>query len=253
MFPRAAVMEKIEYATMYAHETAYWWYRGLQDLVERTIRCFAEKASSPPVILDAGCGTGRMMEIAKRYGSVEGFDFSPDALDFCAKRGLDSISRQDLNEWDPPLEKYDIVISLDVLCHSSIRDEALVIRKFQSALKPGGILILNLPAFELLRRNHDAAVHTRKRYVKRPAIKMLEKEGLHVIRASYRLPHLFGIMFLKKTLERLVRSPEIKSDLAVLPVWLNFPLFFLNRIENAFIQAGATIPLGGSLFIIGRK
>jgi 2-polyprenyl-3-methyl-5-hydroxy-6-metoxy-1,4-benzoquinol methylase len=250
--PRAIVMEKNEYAVMYALETDYWWYRGLHELVEKYIRFFSKK-NAPPSILDAGCGTGRMMELAGRFGSVEGFDFSQDAMHFSAMRGLDSISCQDLNTWTSAGEKYDIVISLDVLCHRSIRDEADVIRKFFYALRQNGVLILNLPAFELLRRNHDAAVHTRKRYTKKPTIKMLEKEGFRVIRASYRLPHFFIIMFAKKILERFFPSPTITSDLALLPVWLNNMLLFFNRIENAIVFSGITMPAGGSLFIVAQK
>jgi 2-polyprenyl-3-methyl-5-hydroxy-6-metoxy-1,4-benzoquinol methylase len=245
-------MEKNEYAIMYALETDYWWYRGLHELVEKYIRFFSKK-NAPPSILDAGCGTGRMMELAVRYGSVEGFDFSQEAMHFCAMRGLDSISCQDLNAWTPPGEKFDIVISLDVLCHRSIRDESGVVRKFYNALRPGGVLLLNLPAFELLKRNHDRAVHTQKRYTKKQTIKMLEKEGFRVMRASYRLPHFFVIMLVKKTIERLFPSQTIKSDLAPLPCWLNSILLFFNRIENAVVFSGITMPAGGSLFIVGIK
>jgi SAM-dependent methyltransferase len=247
-------MEKNEYGIMYAIENDYWWYRGLQGLVEKYIRGYAGDAETLPRILDAGCGTGRMMELAQRYGAVEGFDFSSQALDFCATRGLHSVSRQDMNEWSCPPQTYDVIYSLDVLCHRSIKDRQEVLHKFNSALKPGGILIMNLPAFELLRRNHDAAVHTQQRFTKRTFLNMLEKEGFAVNVATYRLPHFFGIMLMKKTFERFFpHGAELKSDLTPLPGWLNGLLLLFNKIENAMIFRGVSFPCGGSLFVVGKK
>lgn len=250
---KAIPMEKREYEIMYAHENAYWWYRGLHELVEKHIRRHAGNAISPLTILDAGCGTGRMMELARRYGAVEGFDFSRDALQFCARRGLDSVSCQDLNDWTPPQEKYDIIICLDVLCHKSIGDDRKIFHGFRTALKANGLLIANLPAFEKLRRRHDTAVHTRKRYTKKDTVQMLEKEGFHILCSSYRLPFLYGVMLMKKCFEHCSPSAEIKSDLASLPSWLNNLLLFHNRAENAVIFSGISLPLGSSLFIVGQK
>lgn len=239
---------------MYAIENDYWWYRGLQGLVEKYIRRHAENAETPPRILDAGCGTGRMMELAQHYGAVEGFDFSQQALDFCAVRGLRCVSRQDMNEWSCPPQTYDIIYSLDVLCHRSIKNRQEVLHKFNSALKPGGMLIMNLPAFELLRRNHDAAVHTQQRFTKRPFSRMLKEEGFEVTVATYRLPHFFVIMLTKKIFERLFpHGAELRSDLTPLPAWLNGLLLFLNKIENAMIFRGVSLPCGGSLFVVGKK
>jgi SAM-dependent methyltransferase len=225
----------------------------LQGLVEKYIRSFAKKAGTRPSLLDAGCGTGRMMELAGRYGTVEGFDFSPEALEFCARRGLRSVSRRDINEWSSPKATYDIIYSLDVLCHCSIRDRQAVLDRFYGALKPGGICIMNLPAFELLRRNHDAAVHTSQRFTKSPFVQMLEKAGFDVQIATYRLPHFFIIMLVKKIVERFLPSGDLRSDLSPLPGWLNGLLLRLNAIENAIIFRGVTLPFGGSLFVVGKK
>jgi len=245
-------MEKPEYEIMYEFENGYWWYRGLQELVEREIIGHAKGAEGPLVLLDAGCGTGRMMEIARHYGEVEGFDGSEEALKYCALRGLRSVFRQDINDWNPLPGKFDIIVCLDVLCHDSIHDVGDIIRKFHSTLKPGGILILNLPAFELLRRNHDRAVHTRKRFRRGPAASLLKTRGFRIRRSTYRLPFLFGIMLVKKALDYLSR-PEIRSDLSKLPSWLNRVLLALHRTENTLIFSGVSLPFGSSFFFVGQK
>ena len=88
-----------------------------------------------------------MMELLLPYGNIEGFDFSAEALRFCARRGLADVSQQDITTWHGGANVYDIIISLDVLCHESIADDNAIIRMFHQALKPGGMLIVNLPAF----------------------------------------------------------------------------------------------------------
>ena len=246
-------MEQNEYAIMYTTENTYWWYRGLHELVGTYVAHCAHNAGISLMILDAGCGTGRMMELVQGYGSVEGVDYSQEALKFCAYRGLRSVASQDLTTWIPPQGKYDIIISLDVLCHRAINDEEEVYGKFFQALKPGGMLILNLPAFELLKRKHDQAVHTKKRFVKRPTMNVLEKKGYHIACASYRLPFLFAILLAKKAMERISSDKNIHSDLKLLPNWLNSILLFCNRIENMMISSGFSMPFGSSLFLVAQK
>lgn len=238
---------------MYSTENEYWWYRGLHDLVERHLRHIPRNGKQSPLIFDAGCGTGRMLEIARKYGNIEGIDFSEEALKFCAKRGLNAVSQQDLSTWQPPENKYDCIISLDVLCHRGVGCADLIFPKFVEALKPGGLLILNLPAFEILRRKHDAAVHTQKRFNRKEMVRKLNDAGFQAVYATYRLPVLFFIMLVKKNIERLSPSSEIKSDLDLLPTWLNQLLFSLHHIENSIVFSKIPMPLGSSLFITATK
>jgi SAM-dependent methyltransferase len=248
-------MEKNEYAHMFAHENSYWWYRGLHELVEKYVLRHAAKTGKPLVILDAGCGTGKMMELLQRFGTVRGFDVSLEAIKFCNERNLGNVENQDLNSWEPPTEKFDIVLCLDVLYHRNIIDDNSVRAKFFHALKPGGILIENLPAFELLRRNHDKVILTKRRFTRAPVVKKLKECGFCHVFASYRLPFLFVIMLFKKIFELFFKSKpdQAQSDLSFLPTGINSLLLFYNRLENAVISMGISLPIGGSLFIVARK
>lgn len=76
-------MEKSEYLRMYKLESNFWWYKVLNELVDSTIGCY--KPEGPINILDAGCGTGRMMEINQKYGTVTGIDYSEDAVTYAKK------------------------------------------------------------------------------------------------------------------------------------------------------------------------
>ena len=92
------------------------------------------------------------------YGIIEGIDYSSVAIDFCKRRGLKNTKVMDLNTWEPAADMYNTIVSLDVIYHAGITDDIAILRKFYKALKPQGTLILNLPAFDCLQREHDQVV-----------------------------------------------------------------------------------------------
>lgn len=244
-------MKDSEYAQMYALEKEFWWYKGLHELVETFLRQHS-RGQGRCEMLDAGCGTGRMMQVASRYGTVHGMDHAREAVLFCAKNDLENVSCQDLNTWEPEAGRYDMVISLDVLYHAGVHDDAHVVRKFHQALKDDGLCIVNLPAFPVLFRNHDLAVHTKRRYRKKAAVRMFENAGFVIHLATYRLPHLFLVILAKKAVQYFF-GPQDKSDLQELPAWLNTCLFRMAQAENRLITSGVPMPFGSSLFLVAGK
>ncbi len=227
---------------MLSLEKDFFWFVGLDELTGSYVRRFAGNGALE--ILDAGCGTGRLLTLLQPYGKVHGFDRSAEAVRLCRLRGLQEVDCVDLNRWAPPEEAFDLITCLDVLYHSDVEDDASILRKFHKSLKPRGHLIVNLPAFNLLWRAHDNRVHTKRRYRKTPFMNALQEAGFEVTCATYRLPVLFLGILLTKVL---------RSDVQAIPSGLNRFLLALHRLENRFIAQGGRLPFGSSLFIIGRK
>jgi len=245
-------MEQSEYGIMFKQENEFWWYRGLHKLVEYYIKSI-KKSKGTISFFDAGCGTGRMLEIAKKYATVSGVDFSEDAVAFCRQRSLENISQGNLNTWECKPEMYDIICSLDVVCHKSIVNQQEIIDKFARALKPGGMLILNLPAFQSIYRNHDRAVHTARRYVKSDLEKLLQKSELKVIFNNYRLPLLFLIVLIKRLFEKTnVQTKTSDLFLKINPI-TNSMLYCYNMIENCLQMLKIPMPFGTSVFTVAVK
>jgi 2-polyprenyl-3-methyl-5-hydroxy-6-metoxy-1,4-benzoquinol methylase len=244
-------MEKNEYTRMYNLESNFWWYRTLHELVDYTVG--KNKHEGNIKILDAGCGTGRMMEILQKYGLVLGIDNSEEAVGYVKKRGLNNIVWGNLNDYCFENESYDTITCLDVLYHSDVENDSAIVKKFYDALKKDGILILNLPAFECLRRPHDITVHTKKRYRKREFVNELKESGFSVKSSSYRMPHLFFIILMTKLFSGKQQPEKSESDLKELPSWMNSILLYLGRIENGLLKRGFSIPVGSSLFVIAQK
>ena len=244
-------MEKSEYTRMYSLEINFWWYKVLHELTDDMIRKY--KPDGPISLLDAGCGTGRMMEICQPYGKVVGIDYSIDAVTYARKRGLQNVELGDLNEVRLEANSYDIVISLDVLYHSAIQDDKAILVKFYHSLKKEGLLIINLPAFEYLKRSHDVVVHTKKRYLRDSFEKELKATGFKIIQSGYRMPLLYLIILISKLFHQQKGKQEAASDLKELPAWLNTLLLNMGRFENWCIKKGIRFPVGSSLFVVAKK
>ncbi len=249
--PKRNSMIKEEYARMYQLETNYWWYKALHEITSRYIQRNSNK--NPPIeILDAGCGTGRMSEIAQQYGNVTSIDYSTDAVEFTKQRGIKNVTQQDLNQWKAD-RKYDVIICNDVLYHSAIKDDKQVIQTFYESLNKNGILILSFPAFDILRRHHDVVVSGARRYRRSAMTSFLQSIGFTIEKSSYRLPLLFLILLLKKFIEKIKTPSATESDLETLPNWLNNLLLSMAKMENQMIFSGINMPFGSSLFIVAKK
>jgi SAM-dependent methyltransferase len=236
---------------MYALEDRYWWYRGVHDLI---VRCLRNEVGARRLrILDAGCGTGKLMTLLAPFGDVSGIDGSEDALRFCRERGLSNVAFADLNRWEAKGAAYDVITSIDVLCHESIRDVGAVVAKLGEALVPGGLLMLNLPAFESLRRQHDVVVQTVRRYRREEFLPLLRGRGFRIEVATYRLPVLFCLIRTKMALFRDRPGVEPRSDLRTISPAIDEMLWQMNRLENWAILRGARFPVGSSLFVVARR
>ena len=125
------------------------------------------------------------------------------------------------------------------------------------ALHPGGLLVLNLPAYDWLYSEHDVAIHTAERYTARRVSQLLDSIGLDVEWLSYRLCGLFPLVVASR-LPSLVRArpgdAEARSALhRESGAALNQILYGVLRAENALIVRGIRLPFGSSVFAVGRK
>ncbi len=247
-------MNPREYGVMYAAEEHHWWYRGLHDLVVRSVAA-EHRHKGPLSILDAGCGTGRLCQLLAPYGTVSGCDVSDLALEFCRKRGLDHVFQADLNDAELGEERYDVITSLDVLYHTAVTDEARVLDSFRRALRPGGLLVLNLVAFEFLRSTHDIAVHTRRRYTRPALAEMLRRSGFTVESATYRhcllFPPVAAYRLVRRALHRAAPE-ETASDVSLPAPLVNGLLWRLCLLENRIVQH-CPLPFGTSVFAVARS
>ena len=245
-------MNESEYITMYEAEDTHWWYVSLHDLILRYI----PYSRRPLKIFDAGCGTGRLLQLLSVFGTVQGCDASETALRCCHERGLTAVVQADLNTMTLEPDCYDVVTSIDVLYHANIGDERAVLKKLHVALKPGGLLVFQVPAYEWLRSDHDRAVHTRKRYLRTEVVAMLRDSGFSIDKATYRVGLLMPLIVTARLSQRLFQRRDGRarpvSDVKRTPMLANALLRAVMSIENLLLKWIA-LPVGTSVFAVARK
>lgn len=245
-------MEAEEYATIYALEQRHWWYVGMLRNSLRLLQRFLP--GRPDLrLLDAGCGTGGAMLALKRYGTVSGFDYSPLALGFCRQRGLTATTQASVTHVPVASSSVDAITSFEVLYHAAVADDADAIREFARVLRPGGVVLLRLPAFEWLRSSHDAMVHTRHRYTSAEVRQKLVAAGLQPLRVTYANTLLFPLVVGIRLLQRLLGRGHAKSsDVQETSPLVNAALLKLLAVEGALLER-TDLPFGLTVLAIARK
>src|SRR5258708_2603103 len=117
--PEPGEMNLAEYDRMDAVEREHWWYRGLRDLIGRSLRRLGVPHERPLRVLDAGCGTGETLRWLRDNLELEylgGFDVSPMAL-ACAVKKVPAadLYRGDICDPKVHVPDLDLILSCDVL------------------------------------------------------------------------------------------------------------------------------------------
>ena len=243
-------MNREEYEVMYQVEDHHWWYLGM----ERITRSLLEQAigQHPSIrILDAGCGTGAVMVYLAKYGQVTGFDFSAEALRFSRQRGHQSLAQASVIDLPYADGSFDLITSFDVICETGVDDEQ-ALQEFARALKPGGGLLLRLPAYHWLRGKHDVAVHIQHRFTRGELKTKLTASGFAPERLSYANTVLFPLVVAKRLSERLFRRNQTGSDLTLDPGRLNGLLAGILSAEAPLIRS-VGLPFGLTVIALARK
>jgi SAM-dependent methyltransferase len=234
---------------MRAAEETQWWYVGMRELSFALLDP-ALSGGDAMRLLDAGCGTGGMLPHLAARGWAVGIDLSPDALAFCAQRGVRAVGGSVLRL---PFRdaSFDVVTSFDVLYHRWVEDDRAAVRELARVLQPGGLLLVRVPALEVLWGAHDEAVLSRHRYTRPEVETLLADSGLSLVRASYANTLLLPLLLAHRVLDRIARREG--SDVGFLPAPLEWAFRSALLLEARWVRAGRSLPIGASVFALGRK
>lgn len=242
-------MEKAEYQVMFAVEKKHFWYRGMGRISNTLLRRYLSHRTNN-TILDAGCGTGGALLFLQKFGKPTGIDISPLALTYCRKRGLKNIKRSSIEKLPFSDKKFDLVTCFDVLCQQEVKNDTRALHEFYRVLKPGGILLLRVPAYNWLRSYHDISVHTKHRYTRFEINTLLKEAHFTLLKSSYINTLLFPLIFLKRIL--LHFSPPKHSDVRPVPSFLN-QLFFISLLIESSLIRYLDFPFGVSLIVVAKR
>lgn len=241
-------MHTEEYDRMFALEDRYWWFVGRRRLALRLLARELQ-GKRQPLVLDLGCGTGVIGKELDRMGTPIGLDMSEHALAYSRKRGLTRLLQGAGERLPIRSASMDAVLALDIFEH--IEDDRAAFAEAFRVLKPGGALVLSVPAFRALWGPHDVALMHFRRYTRPEVRRRLEEAGFAVRKASYGVFFLFPVVLAVRVVEKLKRG-EPKASLPAVPKWLNRALIGLQEFEARLIEA-ISLPWGSSVVAVGRK
>jgi SAM-dependent methyltransferase len=227
-------------------EDHHWWYQVLRDLVTRELTKLLPEGGR---VLDAGCGTGGMLDqLSKRWDAC-GIDISDTAVEHCLKRGLPQVKQASIHHTGMMTESLDAVISLDVLYHQSVT-ETDAMSEMARILRPGGWLVLNLAAWDELKGAHDVAVCGGRRYTPNQVTQLAKQAGI-VVNKLHSWNAVFSPLLYVWRRWGSVSGGE-SSDLFTLPGWLNAGLRTVVGWD-ARLCSRMNVMWGSSLFAVCQK
>lgn len=241
-------MERKVFEQMAALDNHHWWFtarrRILDGVIERIVR--------PPAsarILELGCGTGHNLAMLTRFGHVEASELDPIARDLASERlgrPVLETALPDLSMF--PKDNYDLIALLDVLEH--VVDDRASLAAIFERLKPGGALLLTVPANPWMWSAHDVAHHHHRRYRKREIDALAREAGFAIELLSPFNSLLFPPIAAVRFLNRL--RGDQNSDDAMPGVAVNRTLDTLFGLERSLIGR-VPMPFGVSLVAVLRR
>ncbi len=235
----------------------HWWYRGRRRIID------AELAKLPLVpvarALDAGCGSGRTLQQLRGHGEAHGIalevcgiELNPAAAEQARRRdGFDvRVGRLEQLPWDS--SAFDLITCLDVIEHTP--DDRATLRELRRVARPGGWLLVTVPAYQALWSRHDEANHHYRRYVRRTLRAAAEAAGWRIERmTSFNSLLLAPAAAVRLAQRRRRASAPYTPDLELGPRWLNGVLERPLALEAGWLGRGHTLPAGLSLLAVLRN
>jgi len=241
-------MQQNEYATMFGVEETHWWYRALHQLIFQTLEAELPDWRTK-TILDAGCGTGAILQRLGNPVRNVGVDLAPEAIAFCRQRGLNNVQQANICELPFPDASFDAVISSSVLYHEWVGDVAAAVREMGRVLRPGGLLLINVPAFRFLHSAHDDAVMTARRFTKAEIRSVLLDEKFRIGRITYWTSLLLPLAIVARTLG----GSQMGRDFETAKFSLSQRLFGqIMAIERSLLRK-VSFPFGVALLATAKK
>jgi SAM-dependent methyltransferase len=245
-------MEKDFYLQYAAVEDKHWWFVGRRRILDQIIRKLPLPTNAK--ILEAGCGTGGNLRMLSHHGEVSAMELDETACELANQRQITTVRLGSLPNRIPYSQEYDLIVAFDVLEH--LDDDLGALFALKSHLKPGGWLLVTVPAYQFLWSHHDDINHHKRRYRLKGLQQVFRKADLKISYSSYFNTFLFplvaGIRLCQKLLQIENKSQSQSSDLTLPSPPVNKFLSTLFASERHLIGK-LSLPFGVSALLAAQN
>ncbi|MBV8879349.1 MAG: class I SAM-dependent methyltransferase [Planctomycetaceae bacterium] len=227
---------------VYSHEheleAEHWWFASRLERILDLVR--AHLPGSGARILDLGCGSGRTARRFESFGSVVGSDLSWTPLRDDARAGRRRLASR-AERLPFRTGSFDLVTALDLVEH--LEDDQPALREMLRVLRPGGVLIVTVPAMPILYGPHDRVLGHWRRYSSADLRRSVRRSGAAgPLQVGYFLSLLFPLLLAWRVTTKIFGAGKARSDGGrPLPRWANRLLRAIMDLEGAL---AARVPLG---------
>ncbi|HEY4248764.1 MAG TPA: class I SAM-dependent methyltransferase [Lacunisphaera sp.] len=243
-------MQPEEYRKMAGVEDRMWYYRALHRHVLRSLRSNLPAATAPS-LLDAGCGTGGLLRRVKEAvpaWRLAGLDFSPLACELARERtGLD-VEQGSITAMPFADASFDAIVSCDVVCQ--VADAVVALCEFNRCLRPAGIVVLTMPAYQWMYSYHDREVANLRRYNRGEVNALLREAGFAITHSTYWNMFPFPLAVVRRKMFP-PKTPD--SDVRQFPAVVEAAFNGVMAVEHGWLRAGFRMPFGNSVLTVAQK
>lgn len=228
-------------------QAGHFWHVGRRHMLVNALNDVS--TTHLALAVDLGCGPGVQLASWRAYADrVIGVDQYADQV--AAGIFGDGVELITADVTDLPFadNSVDLVMALDVLEHVP---DVEVLKQVMRVLKPGGTLVLSVPAFQWLWSFRDDDAGHLRRYSKSQACQIVEKVGMQVCRVRYYQFFLFPLVVLSRIFGRNSKVTRDAEDFP--PRFINAIFRSINRFEARLDALGLSLPIGSSIIVTARK
>jgi ubiquinone/menaquinone biosynthesis C-methylase UbiE len=237
------MMNAAEFANIAKAENAFWWYRGMRQIMFGLLDQTARERKFRRVA-EIGAGTGHFaLALQERYGwPMFPLDLGWEGLEYGKTLGVDRMVQADMCQLPYRAEAFDAVVSMDVIVHLPRGKEDEPMAEFARVLPRGGFLALRVSALDILQR-----------FSKSRLLALAERHGFRVLRCSYANSLLMPVALFKFRVVEPLFGGEPESGVQPVAPWLDRLLYAPLAAEAKLLYSGVTLPLGQSLILLAEK
>ena len=244
-------MQKSLYEDYRLQEETHWWFVGRYKIFSRLLRDEPIPQKNA-CALDIGCGTGYLTTLVSQIAdSIYCVEMADEMITIL--RGRIKNAHIIKGYWpDVSVDQtFSLVTLFDSLEH--IPNDRAALKKIESVLEPGGIVLITVPAYQFLWSEHDVVNEHKRRYTKESmSTAISESTGLTILRLSYFNTFFFIPIAVVRLIKNVLGIHTNGSDIVMPQKTLNSAMAWLFGVER-FLLRYINLPFGTSLLCIARR